>query len=680
MKDDSATGGRALTAQLIAYYLTLILFFLASFFPDNRIWGFNWWGYYPLWVPVGLFIIGLLAPVGAHLTLRNYFQEDSDIPDQTYSLAVIAITVVFGLLFWLLKAETHFLGDGYQLLSKLAQHKLVVKSWDVGSTTLLQSICDLLPDNVQKPALLTYRLVAVVSGVCFLIVAAVSARAFFRFTGDRILFLCGIATGGYMLLFFGYVENYALFVSAVGAFCLLGLAVSLEKLNRFWILLPLTLALFFHIFGVALIPAAVYLLVAKSRLGEKLVAFPHRFRWVVATLAAAAGIAVFCHYYTTDHFFRFSLVPLVESRFTPEGYTLFSVKHVLDYLNLFLMLFPGLLVVLSLLIWWPVRDFLSRVEYRFLLLVLVCCGAVAFVFDPKLGMPRDWDLFSFAGVPLVIVSYYAILSSEKIVPHRRLVVILSLLLASLLLLPRVGAQRSGEMSLRHFENYIRHDQLRNKNVHARFLIMQYYKSVGDSAGAEKAERRWQQEAVYLELTRKASNLIEAGQPEQAFGLLHQALENNPGYADAWRFLGLAYLLTRQYDSCLIAARIAEGLSPYHPGLYNLLGLIHSRIDEYDRAEKYWRKAVKLDTTKSGPLFNLMRMYQEQGRYRDYFEWLRRLTSRDDAKAEWIRELGDYYLSLHDYEQAAKAYRRALDRGLDSAYVANLRRLYPQLGF
>ncbi|MCK4461804.1 MAG: hypothetical protein KAW46_08355 [candidate division Zixibacteria bacterium] len=59
-----------------AYYLTLVAFLVASYFPEHRVWGFNWWAYYPSWVPWGLFGLGVIAPIIVQVIWR-WFEYDS---------------------------------------------------------------------------------------------------------------------------------------------------------------------------------------------------------------------------------------------------------------------------------------------------------------------------------------------------------------------------------------------------------------------------------------------------------------------------------------------------------------------------------------------------------------------------------------------------------------------------
>jgi len=655
----------------------LCLFLLASFFPDNRIWGFNWWGYYPLWVPVGLFIIGLLAPVGAHLTLRNYFQEDSDIPDRTYSLAVIAITVVFGLLFWLLKAETHFLGDGYQQLSLLASPNVFVKPTNYGGTILHLWLIRLFGDHSGASVLLAYQIVAICAGVGFLAVTALSARALFERNVNRLLFLLGLASGGYMLLFFGYVENYAMFVLTVAVFTLVGLVIALRKVDRLWILPVFVLAVFFHVLGVVLAPAAVYLLVANTKLGAWLSALPRKLRWSMVVLAIVAAVTTFYYYYTTDYFFRFSLVPVIEDRFTVEGYTLFSLKHLVDFANLVILLLPGLPVVGVLLFFLPVREFVRRQEYRFILILLVSVLGAVFLFDPKLGMARDWDLFSFAGVPLAVAGYYAVLANLDRTGWRSPVCILAISLGLSLLFPRVVSQVIPDVSILHLRGYLNLDRTKTRN--GRYVLFKYYRKLGEIAKADAEHETLCHDFPADRMLDSGIVLANNHQYGQALDIFEQVTEIDPINTNAWTNLGVCFNAVGHYDSALCALRISDGLNPYSSVTYSSMGYAYYHKKDFWNAEKYWLKAIKADTLLLDPLFALSDLYKFLGRQEEYVENFLRIASRKDAPLKYIQGAAELHLQEGEYRLAAETFRRALKKGLDSAYVQGLAKKHTELG-
>jgi len=455
-----------------AYLVVLLSFLLGSFYPQYRVWGINWWAYYPLYVRLGLFVIGLLVPLATSRFVCNGRREPADSYARTYLLVSVLLILLYGLLFWIFRAQTHFLGDGYQQLSQLASASVFVKPTNYGGTILQVWLTGLLGDHSEATVLLSYQIVAISAGMGFLIVAALSARALFERNVDRLLFVLGLASGGYMLLFFGYVENYALFVLSVAVFSLLGLQIALRKANRFWVLPVLALAIFFHVFGVVLIPAALYLLMVKTRFSRRLAALPSWLRWSMALLTIIATVITFFHYYTTDYFFRFSLVPVIHDIFTVEGYTLFSINHLVDFLNLVILLLPGLPVVVAALFVLPIKQVVRLSEYRFLLILLVSALGTAFLFDPHLGMPRDWDLFSFAGVPLALTAFYVILSNRDRIRQHSLICILMISLGFGLLFPRVVSQVVPGVSVAHLKSCFLLDRLKTKS--GRHVLVKYY--------------------------------------------------------------------------------------------------------------------------------------------------------------------------------------------------------------
>ncbi|MCK4461803.1 MAG: hypothetical protein KAW46_08350, partial [candidate division Zixibacteria bacterium] len=126
------------------------------------------------------------------------------------------MTAASAVLFYFLRARTHFLGDGYTLLSSLATDQATaMKIREYGESLLHIWLENLIGGDGQAAALLSYQIISIAAGLLFVIVTALFASKLFERTADRVLFLLGVCTGGYMLLFFGYVENYSLFVLSV---------------------------------------------------------------------------------------------------------------------------------------------------------------------------------------------------------------------------------------------------------------------------------------------------------------------------------------------------------------------------------------------------------------------------------------------------------------------------------
>jgi len=155
-----------------AYYATLVAFLVASFFPEQRVWGFNWWAYYPDWVRWGLFGLGVAIPLLVHFH-RNRLQA---IWDREYSeshrpmnaaATVVAVALVLPVLFYLLRSTTFFLGDGYIYLSLLAHEVPLVKYRNLGEALAHIGLKQLLGLKGESGALITFQIISIAAGVLF---------------------------------------------------------------------------------------------------------------------------------------------------------------------------------------------------------------------------------------------------------------------------------------------------------------------------------------------------------------------------------------------------------------------------------------------------------------------------------------------------------------------------------
>ena len=666
---------------LTAYYAVLVAFLVTSFFPQYRLWGVNWWAYFPGYVPFVLFAIGAVAPIVIRFVLRR---GELDVDDNQvsadgiskYFIVVGCLTVLYGLAFYLLRARTHFLGDGYQILSMLASDNPFIKPTEQGEALIHLWVKSLIGGDAETSALLSYQMVSISAGVLFLIAVAWVSKWLFERTIDRVLFWLGLASGGYMLLFFGYVENYSLFVLSVAVYSLVGLLVVKGKVNR-WLLLPLVaLPIFFHVLGVTLIPSAIYLLVANSKLGNVLAGLNRKTKLLMGAITVVILVSLFYYFYSTDYFFRFAFVPLFENRFTIEGYTLFSGKHLVDYFNLSILLLPGLPIVVATLLFLPVRRMLRRREYRYLVVLVLSTFGAVFIFDPKLGMPRDWDLFSFTGVPLAAFSYFILLDHRNNKKRYPVILTLAILVGFLSLIPRAISQTSTQVSLAHFEDYLHQDKRKNKA--ARVLLINHYEGLGDYEKARFERERTVRDFPERHHINQAKVFLRERRFFEAIHWCGKALETDPICFDAYAIAGVCFLQIDRNDTAQTLLEIADGLNPYNPAVLYNLGIAYLRKGEFRRAEKMQLQSTKRDPGFDKPLYSLANLYVYRGDIDKSFTYFEKLESIDGVPAEYFRVLGDNYLEKGYFDRAARAYQRALQTGLDSSYLEKLIEKYPQL--
>ncbi len=677
---DKTSGVKHHLILLALYYITLATIFLASFFPDLRLWGINWWAYQPLIAKLGYLLVALAA---GPILLRRFKKEKTSVRSQwghsfksgVYASRTILLLIAYSLSFVIFMGTTHFLGDGYQLLSRLADNAATLKIWDKGAAILYSTVYTLLGEGGEAGALTAYRIVSVVSGMVMLAAIIILSRPLFKYNLSRFLFAFGLATGGYMLMFFGYVENYPLLIVSLMIYGLLGMLVVRGIVSRWWLLPPFAVAVSLHIFGITLLPSLVYIFARHTGWGRRLENLSGKTAVLAAVPLVVIGGVIYYFVYTHSYFFTFALMPLFPDRFTVDNDWLFSFKHIVDTVNLLIMMVPGLAVTAA--VWWlSSRDSTAerRSEYIFLWILFLSTLLVIYIFNPGIGMPRNWDLFAISGVPLAILCFYYLLNRPQ--PISLFATALVIMLGLMVLFPRVMAQVSSATAIAHFENYMDMDPVRSRN--ARRLLIDYYRTSGQTSLAEREQAKAWEDYPESRLNRQGKDLMYNGNYAEACSYFQEAMEINPIYHDAYANLGGCLLALGKHDSALVLCRIADGLNPYNAATLNNIGTACLRIDNYEEARSYFRKALNVDSLKTNSLIGLATAELKLGDFDQSLDCLARLFADRQLPFDVFRQAGDAFVEAEAFEQARQAYRFALSRGLDSTYIRQQMTKYPQL--
>lgn len=673
-KSTKSTRDHLPSARLI-FGLILALFTFAYLFPQFRVWGVSIWAHHSIPMVVGLFIVGVVFLLGADKLAAVLERATAHNSSRTYVAAVLILLPVLASAFVLLSAKTHFLGDGYTILSELAKENPLVKTRGLGEGLIHVWVKDLFGTG-ESAALLSYQAISIGTGLIFAAMAAFCSAVLWRNAVERLLFLLGLITGGYMLLFFGYVENYALFALSVLGLILIGLLALQGKVIKWSILIPQALAIFFHVLGIFLLPATIMVLTYGTPLWQKVTRISSGRKMLLGGAIAILAISFFIFARSQSTFFRFAFVPLTPDRFTTGGYTLFSPAHLADVLNLLLLLVPGIVL---LILFAGVKQ--SRTDQAtsvrgFLLLASAGSLIAVTVLDPKLGMPRDWDLFSFVGIPLTVLLYWIILSSSLAERARYSLAILAIALGLLSLAPRVLMQTDPSVSAPTFESYLKLDPERSRT--GMFILANYYVRQGDMTKATQVEAERRAMFPGEQYIQQAKVAGQQGRLQESKSFTLMALQKNAGFADAWLSLAMCYEVEAKHDSALFAAQIADGLNPYNFNIQNQIALAYLALNEVDRAERIWRELESGDSARYQPPHNLARIAKLRGDVRGYQVNLERAASRQSATGEIYRELGDLLLKQGNPAGAAEKYSVALERGADSASIWNIVNKNPQL--
>ncbi len=666
---------------LIAYYLTLAAFVVASFFPNYRAWGISCFAFTPVWMRILFPTLAALIPVIfviPSLPWAGGARTEGSIKagGRVYAAYSIILIVVLGFLFYFLRARTHYLGDGYTLLANLASANPTVKPRELGEELVHGWVKGIIGGNSENTALAVYQTVSIAAGLLFVFTTTIFSRVLFDEFWKRVSFTLTLVSGGYALLFFGYVENYSLFCASIGLFTLTGLAVASRKWRAWWIIPPLALVIFFHTLGAAFAPAALYLLLVDTKIGSRIRGWSLVGKLAVSGSLIVLAVAVWVYFYSTDYFFHFAFLPLVADRFSFPGYTLLSLRHVADWLNLIFLLAPGLLIALASTLMIGVKRAFQSTGARFLLLAAVGSLGGAFVLDPKLGLPRDWDLFSIPGVPLAALGGVVIVSLAY--EERRKVVAVALIVSLTIfgLIPRVYTAASPEAATMQVYDYIALDPLRSRSI--LFILEDQYEKAGDTLNLKAAAAL--RASIFPEerLDWQALQLVAADRIDEAKALADQVLSVNARYSDMWLIEGRYLMDHKRYDTALTLYRIADGLNPYSAAVLNELGRCYTYMGNYADAEKTLLRVAEIDTNYADAPFNLAYLYGAKGDVERFHKYLDIAAGKPTAPPELLKTVADYWISNRNFEKAAEVYRKALAKGLDSAIVRTMAEKYPEL--
>ena len=611
-----------------------------------------------------------------HITNKVDIETSTlDTAGKYWIMATITL-VSFTVLYSTFSSTTHFLGDGYYLLTRLAEGVGSIKSWDIGASLLNDVVYSTLGEQSEENALLTFRIISIGSGLLMLIILALFSYKLFERFMDRSLFFVGMVCGGYTMHFFGYVENYALFVVMIMAFTLLGLLAALGKTSRWLVIIPALFACGLHIFGMTLLPPLLYILLYDKKPLVLLSNMSKRSKAILMITIGIISLSTYFFLFYKYYFFRFAFLPFVPDRFTVDNDYLLSPKHLCDFVNLLVMLVPGIGIFIMEVLTNQRKRLWNGPDGRFLLLLLASTMACIYLFNPGHGMPRNWDLFSLPGIPLSVLVFYFLLSSRQPSRRRFLSTALAITLGFLILIPRVSSQWVPKIAITHFKNYVELDPTRNRN--ARSLLTSYYRTEGN----EEAATRWNNLAVEsfpeASLTNRGKQMLKSGYLDQAESLFHKALQINPIFVDAYSNLGTCYINRGDLKKAMEYLEIADGLNPLNASIINNKGTVFLRQKDFLRAEDQFLEVLRIDQTHVSAIAGLVSVSVQKKDDQLTSKYLEMVRNSSDMPVDYFKQGVEVCMEAGLMNSARLAFDIAVDLGASNTWQQELFSKYPVL--
>jgi hypothetical protein len=650
-----------------APFAILLLFTCGLFSRGTWLWSLSGLGYLPwAWSLAVLLLAGLLL----FLVVRG--RETKPLVSSPVTFDAIVVVVAAGAFLGLV-TQTHFLGDGYLLLSNLAEKQPLIKQRESMVMRLLVALRNGLGPASATTALAAYRALAIGSGTLSVAATLWLSRRLVAEEPDRRLLIGLLLTGGSTLLFFGYVEHYAVWNLVLNVFALAGVLASKD---RSWRWLPvglLVIALILHPISILLVPPTLYLLLPAS-LQSRLQRIRRR-TLVWASMVAIGGLYAWTQSLSGDwYYFKFAFLPLFTDQFTVDRYTLLSWLHLLDFANLLLVLAPGLWV-LGFIARSPLTQ--KKDDQTFLQLYLLAAIFMAFLLDPKLGMPRDWDLFAFAGTPVILCSWFCLLQPRLKLRAVRRLVASAIVIQAVVLAGRVATSALPKSGVSQATAFFEHAPGRSRTGWN--LLSLYYLQQGDSASYRTNQA--QREVRYPEerLALASQRFMEQGDAVRARTTALQALRCNPRTFEAWVNLGRYFRSAGRYDSSLICMQIADGLNPYALVTLVELGMARLKVGDPEGAEQTWLYSLTIDSSHFITYGALANLYASRSDTASQVAYLQAGLTKPDPEAWAAITLAELYVARSQPEEVKKLVSLAEQRGFDSSTVGRLREILVTTG-
>jgi hypothetical protein len=487
---------------------------------------------------------------------NNIFFESN----RKYLFRLLFITIMGGM-FIIFAAPTHFLGDGYLQISNLAMKSGITHKWsEKGITLILEQIQYIIGAKNEQTATASFQVISYLAGMISIYFYFLIAEIIWRKSFIRILVFLALLLSGTSLLFFGYIESYPLIWISLTGFTYTGLRYMIKGRGWLFPLLFLGFGIFIHLQMAVLIPVYIYLIFSTD---WGLAVF-NRFRSLLigtAIILLIGGIAVFFYKYQTDLYFENIFLPPFSGKPIDPGYYVFSMSHLVDILNQMLLLSPLLPVWLLFLTGSPTKISKNKILI-FLSLIAFFCLLFVFFIDPKLGMPRDWDLFSFSafGLTLLLIS---MTGENHFIVIKRLLPSLIIFL-TVACLPYFLTNLNRDTSIKYVEYMIRLDP--KKSLSSLVIMRGYYNNIGEQQTADSLtalciERFPNEKKIYdafAALRRgdinRAEKITETIIPEKFSGDYHN-------------FLSALYLSQGDYNKALKESDKAIQLKNYNYRIY-----------------------------------------------------------------------------------------------------------------
>lgn len=683
---NQAIGRTAVIFSIGLVALHIIGFFIQGIFT----WGFHALGFFP----VSIFIVyGVLAFGGIVYVRQKSFERlltacagaMANNPS-IFLTAVIALFVTAALVF---RVQVPLLGDSFILL-KLYQNALAAGNSFPPSHQPLSLgfffLCIKLSGTNSFPQILNAFLAAeLILGIAFILTVYATVRELFDHAITRCCVFLLLLVLPYIQLFFGYAELYSALLLALAVYILISTLYLHSKLGFYCIPPVFAVLVLVHYMNLLLLPSLMYLGFVEFR--------QRRLRNIVLSALIVSALAVIGILLLGTNIQKFIPPP----RPTPiltippapndiyQAYTLFSTYHFIDLANLIVLLCPAGFFLIVLTFLKGRHSFLKSDSARMFLIALVPVLVFFAVAKFDLPMAQDWDVPAAYAYLLTLAAAYAAsqwLGTGAVRAFSVLLLVTCLNSCTYMYLnasvePNIGrvasfidtriASHDGcYQSTLHFTEYFVHqeDTMRIMKASERFIalfpsdkrgysnytlyLQQFGKPMDrkiegifddwlriDSANKDARE---QYANFHLDIGNRSYHEGAFGQAKNHF---EQAIQLNPGLADAYNSLGMVQRKLGQSDSALVLYQAAISLDAKNVYACINIGNVYDDLGYPARAIEWYQKAIAIQPDRASTYYNLGIAFYKQRMFTDALNALQHAARLGEPDARsFLRQHGE----------------------------------------
>lgn len=584
--------------------VVILMHLFASFFPNSRLWGINYFFYFPLSVRCVLSLTGLLflfPPFNRAVInyVENFLKRANDrLPRINRYISYTLVSLVCVPIFWLLREKTHLLGDGSVRVGEI-QKGIWLTPTEPLDVFLHSQAYQLFHSLWNWNGFTTYAFLSCLAGAIFIFFAFLFSDQIGQIKKGSLLVFGIMATTGGTLLFFGYVESYSYLYASIIAYLFFCVRYLKGKCSFAIPCLVYLITSSLHLSGFFLLPSLIYLFILKNKknIGQSKTGLDIRglILLFVTLFLSTAEIWLLRSMTLKNQEVQLTyfLIPLVGD--TEGSYTLFSFSHLLDVLNEGLLIFPvSIAVWTAILFFWKRGRTITDQVSKFFICLVLSSFLFAILVDPKLGYARDWDLFAATGIGYTVLGAYLLIKLLSIEKLKNLNYAVSILIFSGLVCvsPWVLVNSSVEKSIQRFEDILSLDKKRSAYGHE--ILARYYerrKMYRLAIKQYELATQIQRHPRYLH--QKAALHCVLGQNSEALKAITESLEIDSSHAEAYNTKGVILQAMESYEEAEEAYKKALKLEQNLYQIHYNLGIVYIKMEKYQEARKHLEIYLKL---------------------------------------------------------------------------------------